>query len=182
MGDGGAVLMRDAKIYEHAKSLRDYGQTAKYVHTHLGMNSRLDEIQAAILKSALLPRLQEFTDLRQKIAHNYMNNIHHPLITIPAPPTDSKSVWHLFPILVKENRSGLQQYLARLGIQSSIHYPGLIPEQSALVNQQEKFIVASELTQAKYFAEHELSLPINPFLLQDEIDRVISACNSWQGD
>jgi dTDP-3-amino-3,4,6-trideoxy-alpha-D-glucose transaminase len=182
MGDGGAILMSDANTYEHAKSLRDYGQTAKYVHTHLGMNSRLDEIQAAILKSALLPKLQEFTDHRQKIAHSYLTHIHHPLIKIPTPPADSKSVWHLFPILVTENRSGLQQHFSRLGIQSSIHYPGLISEQSALVNQQEKFIVASELTQAKYFVEHELSLPIHPFLLQDDIERVIAACNSWQGD
>lgn len=182
MGDGGAVLMRDANTYHLAKSLRDYGQTDKYVHTYLGMNSRLDEIQAAILKSALLPKFQEFTTRKQFIAQYYINNIQHPQIKIPVRPTDSKSVWHLFPILVMNNRSGLQQHLARLGIQSNIHYPCLIPEQSALLNQSAKFIVASELSQAKYFVEHGLSLPIHPFLQQDDIDRVISACNSWQGD
>lgn len=182
MGDGGAILMQDIEVYQQAKCLRDYGQTTKYVHTYLGMNSRLDEIQAAILKSALLPKLHEFNEKRQIIAHNYLNHIQNPLIKIPVPPTDSKSVWHLFPILVTENRSGLQQHFTQLGIQSSIHYPGLIPEQSALLNHPEKFIVASPLTQAKYFVEHELSLPIHPFLNQDDIDRVISACNSWQGD
>ena len=182
MGDGGALLMHDANIYQLAKSLRDYGQTAKYVHTHIGLNSRLDEIHAAILHSAFLPKLQEFTQRRQHIAQRYINNIANPFIKIPPTPEASESVWHLFPILVTQNRGGLQKHLQRLGIQSAIHYPGLITEQSALLEQQVQFMVPVQLTRAKYFVEHELSIPIHPFLNENDINCVISACNSWQGD
>ncbi len=182
MGDGGAVLMRDNEKYHLAKSLRDYGQTAKYEHSYLGMNSRLDEIQAAILRSVFLPHLPEFTRRRQYIAQYYLNNIHNPYIKIPSAPQGSESVWHLFPILIKQNRCGLQKHLQQFGIQSAVHYPFLITEQSALLDQAIPFTIATPLTKAKYFVDHELSLPIHPFLLDNDIERVVSACNSWQGD
>lgn len=182
MGDGGAVLMSDNEKYQLAKNLRDYGQTKKYVHTYLGMNSRLDEIQAAILRSVMLPHLPEFTRRRQSIAHYYLNNINNKYIKLPPISPTSEPVWHLFPILVKQNRNGLQKHLHQLGIQSATHYPFLITEQSALLEKNISFNIATPLTKAQYFVDHELSLPIHPFLLDNDIERVVLACNSWQGD
>lgn len=180
MGDGGALLTQNENIFVQAKSLRDYGQTAKYEHSYIGMNSRLDELQAAILRTALLPRLSNFTARRQKIAARYKQEIQHEFIKIPAPPLESDSVWHLFPMLVTQHRHKLQQHLASVNIQSAVHYPTIIPEQPVFSMNNLKFMNVSDLTKAKYFAEHELSLPIHPYLTDDEVERVITACNSWR--
>lgn len=180
MGDGGAILTQNETIYNHAKSLRDYGQTAKYEHAYLGLNSRLDELQAAILNSALLPKIKEFTSQRKMIADRYLTNIKNDLIKIPQPPHNSDSIWHLFPVLIKQNREEFQHYLKSLHIQTSIHYPKIIPEQAALKEGSGKFVTATELKQAQYFADHEVSLPIHPYLSDDEVERVVIACNAWR--
>lgn len=182
MGDGGAVLMRDIEMYQFAKNIRDYGQTKKYEHTYVGMNSRLDEIQAAILRNVMLPHLPEFTRRRQTIAQYYLNHINNKYIKLPTISPSSEPVWHLFPILIKQNRNSLQKYLHQFGIQSATHYPILITDQAALLEQNISFHIATPLTQAKYFVDHELSLPIHPYLSDNDIERVVLACNSWQGD
>jgi dTDP-4-amino-4,6-dideoxygalactose transaminase len=179
LGDGGAILTSTAQYATLARSLRDYGQTAKYVHEHLGYNSRLDELHAAILNDALLPRLEGATVKREKIAHLYINGITNPAIKVIAKPPHSTSVWHLFPVLVNGPRASFQAHMKEKLIQTGIHYPFLITNQKALTNHS-KFEVFGTLEAAQQFAEHEVSLPIHPYMLDAEISRVIQACNSWR--
>jgi len=178
MGDGGAVITDSEESATLARALRDYGQTGKYRHTYLGMNSRLDEIQAAILTYALLPRVAEFTERRGEIAGYYRSHIASEKLQIPPEPQGSDSVYHLFPILVHGDRESFQEHLRAQGIQSAIHYPMLIPDQSALRGQ--SFAVEGELTNARRFAAKEVSLPIHPFMSDDDFQRVVAACNTWQ--
>jgi dTDP-4-amino-4,6-dideoxygalactose transaminase len=178
MGDGGAILTDDERLAGASRALRDYGQATKYVHVYVGMNSRLDEIQAAILVEVLLPRLAAFTQRRREIAKLYRENISSKALTIPAAPQGSDSVYHLFPVLVHDNREGFQEHLRSRGIESGVHYPLLIPNQTALRGKE--FELASVLTNALRFAKCEVSLPIHPYLSNHDIERVIDACNTWQ--
>jgi len=177
MGDGGAVLTSDDRLAAAARALRDYGQTGKYTHAYLGMNSRLDEIQAAILLEALLPRLAEFTQRRRHIARQYRENIISEALTIPEGPRGSDSVYHLFPILVRSDRENFRTHLRTRGIESAVHYPMLIPDQPALRGC--KIEVAHSLERAMHFINRELSLPIHPYLSNEDVERVIDACNTW---
>jgi dTDP-3-amino-3,4,6-trideoxy-alpha-D-glucose transaminase len=177
MGDGGALLTHREDFATLARALRDYGQTGKYRHTYLGMNSRLDEIHAAILSEALLPRLADFTERRRQIAAWYRTRIASDMLEIPPEPHGSHSVYHLFPILVKGERAIFQDHLRTQDIQSAIHYPVLIPDQPALRAQ--SYTIDGKLTNAHVFAEKEVSLPINPFMSDNDVERVVAACNSW---
>jgi dTDP-3-amino-3,4,6-trideoxy-alpha-D-glucose transaminase len=178
MGDGGALLTDRDDFAKLARALRDYGQIGKYMHAFLGMNSRLDEIHAAVLARALLPRLPAFTKRRQEIASLYRRSIASEMIEVLPAPRDSNSVYHLFPILVKEDRTSLQKHLKAWGIQSAVHYPLLIPDQRAL--QAHSFTIEGELNNARLLANQEVSLPIHPFLSNEDVERVISACNTWR--
>jgi dTDP-4-amino-4,6-dideoxygalactose transaminase len=177
MGDGGALLTASAELANEARSLRDYGQTAKYVHARLGMNSRLDELQAAILRTALLPRLPRFTERRQAIAGAYRRSIQNAALTLPPVPAGSSSVWHLFPVVVEAGRQSFLAHLESQGIGSGIHYPRLIPDQEAFASV--RFESRDALTRARRFAEGEVSLPIHPYLSDEHVERVIDACNTW---
>ncbi|HKO95311.1 MAG TPA: DegT/DnrJ/EryC1/StrS family aminotransferase, partial [Polyangiaceae bacterium] len=156
---------------------RDYGQTAKYVHARLGMNSRLDELQAAILRSALLPRLPRFTERRQAIAAAYRSAIQNAALTLPPVPAGSASVWHLFPVLASAGRAAFLAHLEAHGVGSGIHYPRLIPDQEAFASV--RFESRDALSRARHFAESEVSLPIHPYLSDEHVERVIRACNTW---
>lgn len=180
MGDGGAVLTRSGELAARARCLRDYGQTAKYEHSHLGLNSRLDELQAAILRDALLPHLAPFTQRRREIAARYRAEIRNPRLELPLSPEGSQSVWHLFPVLVSGDRGSFQEHLLRDGVASGVHYPRLIPEQPAF-REAKAGRVLSPLPKARDFARREVSLPIHPFLAEREVERVVASCNSWQG-
>jgi dTDP-4-amino-4,6-dideoxygalactose transaminase len=179
MGDGGAILTSDPDIASLARSLRDYGQSEKYRHSFMGLNSRLDEVHAAILRDALLPLLERFTQRRRQIAEDYMEGIRNPYITIPPEPEHSESVWHLFPVIVKGSRGDFQSHLNEAGLASGIHYPVLIPDQDAMRGF-DRSLVKKELSNAKRFAEQEVSLPIHPYLNDQDIERVLAACNSWR--
>lgn len=178
LGDGGAVVTGDEALAELARSLRDYGQAGKYEHRHLGLNSRLDELHAAILRDALLPRLGEYTRRRAQIAADYRAKIQNEHIEIPVPPPGSESVWHLFPVLVEPAPDPFQEHLRRLGIASGRHYPHLIPDQEAMKSCPGSRTLGS-LERARRFARREVSLPIHPYLDDDAVARVIDACNSW---
>lgn len=175
MGDGGALLTNDNSLAETCKKLRDYGQSSKYNHTFLGLNSRLDEVQAAILNKVLLPRLTDFTNKRIGIAKTYIAQIKNSNIKIVTPQDLASSVWHLFPVLVKD-RTSLKAHLDKHGVDSAVHYPIAIHHQKSLSEYKH---IDTVLEKAQYFADHELSLPIHPFMDQEEIDRVIEACNTW---
>jgi dTDP-3-amino-3,4,6-trideoxy-alpha-D-glucose transaminase len=178
MGDAGAVLCREASLATELRSLRDYGQTAKYVHARLGANSRLDELQAALMRSAFLPRLAQHTERRRTIAEHYRDNIRSSALTLPPPPPGSQSVWHLFPVLVQGKRDEFAAYLRQLGVSCGLHYPVLIPDQDALANVRHER--ADELLGARKFARSEISLPIHPYLTDTEVERVVAACNGWK--
>ncbi len=180
MGDGGALLTRDPALAERARCLRDYGQTAKYEHGHLGLNSRLDELQAAILRDALLPHLEAFTRRRREIAERYRAGIRHPALELPPAPEGSQSVWHLFPLLVAGERAAFQEHLRRHAIASGVHYPRLIPEQTAF-RQVGAGRALTPLPRAEAFARREVSLPIHPFLSEGDVERVVASCNAWRG-
>jgi dTDP-4-amino-4,6-dideoxygalactose transaminase len=180
LGDGGAVLTREASIASTARHLRDYGQTEKYVHTRLGMNSRLDEVHAAILRDALLPDLPTGTARRRELAARYRAEISSPALTLPPAPPGSESVWHLFPVLVQGDREAFRRHLAEQAIGSAVHYPRLMPDQAAL---REAFpnARAGDLPVARRFAAHEVSIPLHPYLTDGDADRVVAACNIWRG-
>jgi dTDP-4-amino-4,6-dideoxygalactose transaminase len=180
LGDGGAVLTRDAGVAERARGLRDYGQSAKYVHDQLGLNSRLDELHAAVLRDALLPELAAGTARRIEIAERYRREIRTDGLVLPPSPEGSESVWHLFPVLTRGAREPFRSHLTGRGIGSAVHYPVLMPDQKAL---REAFpnAIRRELPMAHRFAEREVSLPLHPYLSDDEVSRVIAACNEWSG-
>ena len=177
VGDGGALLTNDASIASAARHWRDYGQSEKYVHTLPGLNSRLDEVHAAILLDAMLPRLRKFTQARTVAADAYREGISHPDLQLLDSPPACGSVHHLFPVMVARNRESFMTHLKQHGIGVGIHYPSLIPDQPAMHGTEAESI--GTLATARRLAAQEVSLPIHPHLTSDQIDRVIAACNSW---
>ncbi len=179
MGDAGALLTNDPSLAQRATELRNYGQSAHYLHSSLGLNSRLDELHAAILHDAFLPNLSRWTASRLRTAMKYREQIRNPALELPAPCSAPDSVWHLFPILVPPgSRVQFQASLRSCGIGTGVHYPRLIPDQIALVNAGLNDYSAS-LSVARRFAEGEVSLPIHPFMTDPEVEMVIEACNNW---
>jgi dTDP-4-amino-4,6-dideoxygalactose transaminase len=179
MGDGGAVLTIHEGMALSARVLRDYGQTGKFEHEELGLNSRLDELHAAILHGVFLPELRRATERRCEIASRYRAEINHPDLIAPAPPEGSESVWHLYPLVVSEGRNALRDHLESRRIASGVHYPILNSAQQALAHLGATPVL-TPLPRAQHFADHELSIPIHPFLSDEDVDRVVDACNSWR--
>jgi dTDP-3-amino-3,4,6-trideoxy-alpha-D-glucose transaminase len=178
LGDGGAVTTDDAGIAARCRSLRDYGQSQRYLHDELGMNSRLDELQAAILGHAFLPRLTTWTTRRREVAEAYLSGLRHPEVRVPALSSAAVSVWHLFPIGVPAHRrTAFMEHARAAGVMTAIHYPRLIPDQPALRGQ--PFEVRSPLARATALAASEVSLPIHPFLTDDEVSRIVAAVCTW---
>jgi dTDP-3-amino-3,4,6-trideoxy-alpha-D-glucose transaminase len=179
LGDGGAVLTDDETLRAAANALRNYGQSARYQHDRLGLNSRLDELHAAILQTAVLPRLTAWTARRRQVAAAYLAGIRHTGVHLPAPAQAAEPVWHLFPVLVAPaERDSFQAHLRAAGIESAVHYPRLIPEQNALADV--AFEVVGDLHRAKRFAAGEVSLPIHPHLSDSDVERIITAVNAWK--
>lgn len=178
LGDGGALFTDDGEIARRARALRNYGQSSLYVHDELGLNSRLDELHAAVLADAFLPKLEEWTEKRRATAETYTRGINNPAIRIPRPRDAAGAVWHLYPVFAESGRDGLKEHLRASGIASGIHYPSVIPDQQALLKYGDYEVVA-EPVQAREIAASELSLPIHPFLTGDEVAAVVDACNAW---
>lgn len=177
MGDGGAVLCGTLERASLAKTLRNYGQSEQYRHEMIGMNSRLDEIQAALLRDAFLPHLGQFCARRAAIANKYKHDISHLSISIPPVPEGSSSGWHLFPILIKQNRQSFREYLLKQGIETGVHYPVPVPHQKCLSGERTEVLMS--LPNAEMFALQEVSLPIHPFLSDSDVERIVTVCNSW---
>lgn len=178
-GDGGALITNDVELARKAKTLRNYGQSAHYVHAELGLNSRIDELHAAILHRAMLPKLRGWTTRRCRTAQTYLSSIRHPQIQLIHPASNTKPVWHLFPVLVPEElRASLQSHLRAGGVATGFHYPEIIPDQPALASGMQHE-VAVEPRNARRFAKCEISLPIHPFLTEEEVATVIDLCNGW---
>lgn len=180
LGDGGAILARSEEHDRIARSLRDYGQVNKYQHELIGYNSRLDELQAAILRRVGLARLDDWTARRKHISSEYMAGIRNESVRVPGAPSQSESCWHLFPVLVDPNlRDDFLAHLSRNGIGAGIHYPATIPDQKAMTKAEFK-ISAGGLERARSFCRSEVSLPVHPYLTDDEVSTVINVINRWR--
>ena len=173
LGDGGAVTTDDDRLAEAIRALANYGSQKKYVFQYTGRNSRLDEIQAAIL-DVKLRHLDADNAHRQAIANYYYDHIDNPLITLPTRLPDAHNVYHLFPILC-EKRDALQSHLAENGIQTLIHYP--IPP-----HQQQCYKAWNGLSFpiTEQIHQQELSLPISPVMTMEEAEQVVSAINAFR--
>jgi len=173
LGDGGAVTTDDEELANMIGALGNYGSERKYVFKYKGRNSRLDEIQAAVLR-VKLKYLDADNALRRNIAMQYIEHIDNPLLTLPSTDYCHSSVHHIFPVLCSE-RDRLQQHLLNQGIQTMIHYP--IPPH---LQQCYADIGLLSLPITERIHSEELSLPLNPTLQQEEIERIIEAANSFK--
>lgn len=180
LGDGGAVTTNDEELAKTIRTLANYGSSIKYVFQYTGRNSRLDEIQAAIL-NVKLAHLDEDLKERQKVAAYYYENINNPLIILPERLDDANNVYHLFPIIVKgkENRDRLQTYLAEKGIGTVCHYPIAPHKQECYKNASWNMPMLS-LPITERLADEELSLPMSPCMSEEEAREVVRIVNSWE--
>ncbi|WP_159800252.1 DegT/DnrJ/EryC1/StrS aminotransferase family protein [Flavobacterium sp. MK4S-17] len=173
LGDGGAVTSDDDRLAKTLRALANYGSETKYVHKYKGLNSRLDEIQAAVL-NIKLQYLDAENQKRREIAEFYINNIINPKIKVPAWPAKPEShVWHLFVIRCTE-RDRLQQYLTDNGIQTQVHYPIPPHKQDAY---REYNTLSLPVTEKLH--NEVLSLPISPVLTQEEIQTITEILNKF---
>lgn len=173
LGDGGAVTTNDALLAETVRTLANYGSSKKYVFKYCGRNSRLDEIQAAVL-NIKLKYLDEDNRRRQEIAAYYYSNIHNPAIILPVRLTNENNVYHLFPILCAE-RDRLQQYLSENGIGTMIHYPIPPHKQECYAQWNSLFLPITE-----QIAARELSLPIGSAMVLSELKDICIALNLFE--
>ena len=189
LGDGGAVTTDDDELAAAIRALANYGSQKKYVFKYTGRNSRLDEIQAAVL-DVKLRHLDEDTRLRQQIADYYYDHIDNPLITLPTRLPHENNVYHLFPILVTNSsplgdcgasslRDKLQKYLAENGVGTVIHYPIAPHKQECYANELWNTPQLSLLI-TEMLADCELSLPISPTMILAEAKEVVRLVNSWK--
>ena len=176
-GDAGACLTNDPALDEKLRMLRFYGSKKKYVSEILGVNSRMDEMQAALLCVGL-KYVDEEKRMRQAIAERYLKEIRNPLITLPKTRSDVEHVYHIFAILC-EDRDGFAAYLEKQGVQVGMHYP--IPPHLAPCYQYLGYH-RGDFPRAEYYSDHEVSLPIYAGMPKEEVDAVIDAVNSYRGD
>lgn len=166
-GDGGALVTNNKKYAEMFKILRDYGQSSKYLHTHYGLNSRLDELHAAILRTKL-KHLESDNKVRRRIAKRYIGNLKNVTgLEIVLPPRIEDSNFHLF-VVKTYKRDGLKKYLADRGVPSSIHYPIAIPDQPLFGGKYKSL----RIPVARKFVKQILSIPCHPFMKRSEIEYV----------
>ena len=172
LGDAGAVLTNDSELAKVILSLRNYGSETKYYNDYIGVNSRLDELQAAFL-NVKLPNLDADNEKRITIAKRYLSEIKNDKISLPFYDNSSNHVFHLFVVRTK-NRTELQNYLAQNGIQTVIHYPIPPHKQKAL-----KSFANLSLPITEKIHDEILSLPINPVLKADEVDFIVKIINQF---
>ncbi|MCH5224723.1 MAG: DegT/DnrJ/EryC1/StrS family aminotransferase [Muribaculaceae bacterium] len=174
LGDAGAVTTNDDELARTVRALGNYGSHKKYVFDMRGLNSRIDEMQAAVLK-AKLPYLDGENERRREVAKMYMKGIKNPLITLPGVSLGVDNVFHIFPIFLKK-RDEMQAYLKEKGIQTLIHYP-IPPHLQKCYSEWN----ALTLPVTEKIHRQELSLPISPVISDEDVIEVINAVNSFPG-
>jgi dTDP-4-amino-4,6-dideoxygalactose transaminase len=176
LGDAGMLISSSHTLAERASCLRNYGQSVRYHHPKLGMNSRLDEIHAAILAERI-KWLPEFTERRLQIASKYRVRIKNPLVTLLSPPQeDGAHAYHLFVVKCSQ-RDALQAYLQQNQIQSLIHYPIPVHHQEPCHNIK---CDPLGLEASETHAVECLSLPCHPQMLEDDVTKVIDVVNNFK--
>lgn len=177
-GDAGAVTTDDDELASVIRALANYGSQKKYVFKYIGMNSRMSELDAAVL-DVKLKYLDEDNRKRQKLAAYYYDYINNPLITLPKRIPDENNVYHQFPIFC-ERRDELQEYLKQQGIQTLIHYPIPPHKQECYRKPTGGRLVYSALPITERIHEQELSIPMNQVVTEEEAKAVVEAINSFK--
>lgn len=172
LGDGGAVTTNDDELAEKIRALRNYGSKVKYHNIYKGINSRLDEIQAAVL-DVKLKYLDEDNKKRREIAKYYRENIKNPLIILPKACDESAHVWHIFAVRTEE-RNKFQEYLKDKGIQTLIHYP-IPPHKQKCYEEWNNmsFPVSEEIHRTI------ISLPISPVMTNNDVKLICDCVNNY---
>ena len=173
LGDAGAITTSDEELAYTLRALRNYGSHEKYKNLFQGVNSRLDEIQAAML-NVKLSHLDDEIVHRRKVANAYLEVINNKAIRLPTKKNDNAHVWHVFVVRCEE-RDALQKYLADNGVQTLIHYPVPPHQQSAYKEWNERSYPISESIHTEV-----LSLPIGPTMTIDDVNKIIQICNEFQ--
>jgi dTDP-4-amino-4,6-dideoxygalactose transaminase len=174
LGDGGAIVTNDSALNARLKRLRNGGQTDRYHHVEFGLNSRLDEIQAAVLR-ARLPYLSEWTARRRNLANQYRAALAGAPVRVPR-EFDAGHVYHLF-VVRTTRREGLQQHLAQDGIETLVHYPIPIPRQAALTSE-----MPAECPEADRACGEVLSLPLHPGLGAADVQAIAARLGTFGED
>lgn len=174
LGDGGAITTNDKDLYEKIKAIANYGSDYKYHHIFKGTNSRLDEIQAAVL-DIKLKHLNSDNKRRQEIARYYLDNIVNPIIVLPKNNKIESHVWHLFVVRC-DSRENFQNYLKDNGIQTLIHYPIPPHKQLAYKEWNDECYPVTE-----YIHNTVISLPMSPTLSDADVKYIVSVVNEYIG-
>ena len=177
IGDGGALTSQNPEVAEQARILRNYGQSVRYHHPVVGLNSRLDELQAAILRERL-KHLTAWTTRRREIARTYADQMTNPAVRVlPLPADPARHVHHLF-VVATPKRQDLQAHLKERGVEGLFHYPIPVHHQDPCKTVR---VDPKGLGVAEKHAVECLSLPIHPQLTETEVAQVIEAVNGWKG-
>ncbi len=172
LGDGGCVTTSDEVLAAKVRAIANYGSDRKYHHIYKGTNSRLDELQAAVL-DVKLPHLDADNARRREIAAYYRKHIQNPLIVLPQTYEETAHVWHIFAVRCPR-RDDLQTYLKEQGIETLIHYPTPPHHQGAYAEWKDCSYPISE-----QIHREELSLPMSPVMTDEEVKKVVAACNQF---
>lgn len=172
-GDAGGITTNDKDLYEKVKAIANYGSDRKYHHIYKGVNSRLDEIQAAIL-DVKLTYLDADNKRRQEIAKYYRENIKNPKIVLPQTYDENAHVWHVFVVRC-DDRDSLQKHLEANDIQTNIHYPTAPHKQGAYQE-----LANLNLPISEKIHREVMSLPISPVLTDEEVNKVVEVVNAWK--
>jgi len=173
LGDAGVVTCKDDELAKTIKTIANYGSQQKYINKYQGLNSRLDEIQAAVL-DVKLNYIDKENKYRQEIAIRYCSEINNPKITLPQIPNNPKEhVWHLFVIRTNE-RENLQNYLSENGVQTLIHYPIPPHKQDAY-----RHLNKLDLPITEIIHQEVISLPISPVMKKEEVNLIIELINKF---
>lgn len=179
LGDGGAMVTNDEELAKAVRALANYGSQKKYVFKYAGRNSRLDEVQAAVL-DVKLKYLVEDNAHRKEVARYYYQHINNPLITLPDLLPDEQNAYHLFPIIVSEGkRDALHDYLSEKGVGTVCHYP-IAPHKQECYSKETWNIPQLSLPITERLADEELSIPIGPTITMEEVGEVVKLINSFK--
>ncbi|MGY1820332.1 DegT/DnrJ/EryC1/StrS family aminotransferase [Geodermatophilus sp. SYSU D00079] len=175
LGDGGAVTTSDRVVADRLRSLRNYGSTEKYVHQEVGWNSRLDEIQAALLR-VKLRRLEDFNTRRRHVARRYDEGLRDLDLVLPSTTPWAEPAWHLY-VVRTPHRDALRAHLADCGVETGVHYPVPPHRQPAFAG---SGLAGADLPVADTLARQVLSLPMGPHLDDESVQHVIESVRSFQ--
>lgn len=174
LGDAGAIVTNSTKLSKACATIRDYGQKSKYVHVRYGLNSRLDELQAAFLQS-ILSDLDSENVARKKVANFFIKELaENDQVRVIQPYTGQQGNWHLCVLRTKK-RNALLKYLAERGIQALVHYPLALPDQPLF----EKKYASLKIPQARQLVKEVISIPCNPHITLKQAEFVVKTINEF---